>query len=62
MDLYKAMYRVLLEGQAYLYSMFRSMSQEKDTGKLPTEQDQQDWMDEWKIEAADELKELMLEE
>ena len=63
MDLYKAMYRVLIEGQAYLYGMFKSFVYQKENmGELPTEQEIQDWMDEWKIEAADELKDLMLEE
>ena len=63
MDLYKAMYRVLIEGQAYLYGVFKSFVYQKENmDELPTGQELQDWMDEWKIEAADELKELMLDE
>ena len=63
MDFYKAMYRVILEGQAYLYGMFKSfIYQSENVGELPTVKMLEGWMDEWKLEAAEELKELMLNE
>ena len=61
MDLYKAMYRVLIEGQAYLYAQHLTFVSES-RGHERTAKEFQDWEDEWKIEAADELKDLMLDE
>jgi len=63
MDLYKAMYRVILEGQSYLYGMFKSFIYQKENmGELPTQAELQAWMDEWKIEAAEELDTILLGE
>ncbi len=60
MDLYRAMYRVILEGQSYLYGMFKSFVYQKENmGELPTTEELQEWMDEWKLEAAEELRMLL---